>query len=227
MKMNEVLRQLKSGDPAERRDAVEGLRECGEEKAIPHLIGALRDENPGVQQSAIDILVDIGSPAVVKAVIPLLRDEINASIRNMAVEILSRAGSMDMESVASLLMEENPDVRRFAADILGFIGDRRGVSPLIEALDDPNPNVRSSAANSLGMIGDRRGMKPLIDRLEAENEEWVIFSVIEALGKIGDEGVIGHLTRFLEGESEPLMVASIEAMKKFLDKKDERDSIRH
>lgn len=212
---DKFLKLFRSEDPSERREAVEGLRGGPENVAIPFLVTALMDQNPGVQQAAIDILVDIASPAVVSSVIPLLRDELSAPLRNMAVEILSRTGAHDVESIARLLREENTDVRRFAADILGVIGDKRSTSPLITALKDENPNVRSSAANSLGMIGDRAAITPLIESLETEKDEWVIFSEIEALGKVGDEAIIGPLTQFLEGGSEPLMLASIEALKGF------------
>lgn len=212
---DKFLKLFRSEDPSERREAVEGLRGGPENVAIPFLVTALMDQNPGVQQAAIEILVDIASPAVVSSVIPLLRDELSAPLRNMAVEILSRTGSHDVESIARLLREENGDVRRFAADILGVIGDKCSISSLVTALKDENPNVRSSAANSLGMIGDRAAITPLIESLEIEKDEWVIFSEIEALGKVGDETITGPLMRFMEGGSEPLMLASVEALKRF------------
>lgn len=215
MNQDIFLKQFKSDDPSLRREAVEGLRESPENVSIPFLVTALMDENPGVQQAAIDLLIEIGTPEVVNSVIPLLRDELSAPLRNMAVEVLSRIGGQDVESISRLLKEENFDVRRFAADILGELKDKLGVHALIEALKDPNPNVRSSAANSLGMIGDAGVVESLIECLAAEKDEWVNFSLIEALGKVGDERIIGPLMKFLEGDSEALMIASIDAMKKF------------
>ncbi len=215
MNQDTFLKQFKSNDPSERREAVEGLRGGAENVSIPYLVVALRDENPGVQQAAIDNLVDIDSPDVVTSVIPLLRDELSAPLRNMAVEVLSKIGGRDVESISRLLKEENYDVRRFAADILGEIKDKLGVPALLEALKDENPNVRSSAANSLAMIGDSSALEPLIECLEVEKDEWVNFSLIEALGKVGDERIIGPLTQFLEGDSEVLMIASVDAMKRF------------
>jgi HEAT repeat protein len=209
------LKKFRSEDPSERREAVEGLRGGPENMAIPFLVTALMDQNPGVQQAAIDILIEINTPDVVSSVIPLLRDELSAPLRNMAVEILSRTGARDVESIGRLLREENSDVRRFAADILGAIGDNRSVTALVGALKDENPNVRSSAANSLGMMGGRAAVDPLIEALDTEKEEWVLFSLIEALGKIGDKRVIAHLTHFLEDESETLKIAALEALKRF------------
>lgn len=215
MNQETFLKQFKSDDPSERREAVEGLKESPENVSIPYLVAALMDENPGVQQAAIDMLVDLDSPDAVTSVIPLLRDELSAPLRNMAVEVLSKTGGRDVESISRLLKEENYDIRRFAADILGEIKDKLGVPALLDALKDENPNVRSSAANSLAMIGDSAAIVPLIDCLEVEKDEWVNFSLIEALGKVGDERIIGPLTQFLEGENEVLMIASVDAMKRF------------
>lgn len=211
----DVLKRLKTGVPSERKDAVEELRDGMGAQAVPYLVTALMDENLGVQQAAIDALIDIKSPAVVTAVIPLIGMENNASLRNMAAEILGMTGSEDMEAMTSLLKEEDSDIRRFAADIIGEIGDKQGVPALTEALEDKNPNVRSSAANSLGRIKDSRALEPLVRRLEAEREEWVKFSVIEALGKIGDKRIIVHLMPYLNGGNDALLMASAEALKKF------------
>ena len=137
MNQDTFLKQFKSNDPSERREAVEGLRGGAENVSIPYLVVALMDENPGVQQAAIDNLVDIDSPDVVTSVIPLLRDELSAPLRNMAVEVLSKIGGRDVESISRLL-KENYDVRRFAADILGE--PRINWSPaLMEALKDGTP----------------------------------------------------------------------------------------
>lgn len=209
------LKQLKSDDPWERRDAIEELGRTGIDDVVPYLITALSDENPGVQQASVDALIGLGTLAVINAVTPLLRDERNAPLRNMAVEVLGRVGSKDLDSVSHLLKDNDMDIRRFAADIVGTIGDKRGVPPLIAALKDENPNVRSSAANSLGLIGEKAAIMPLINSLEDEKDEWVIFSIIEALGKVGDKRIIEHLTPFLEGESELLVIATVEALKRF------------
>lgn len=215
MKFDVLLKQLKSDDPWERREALEELGRAGKDDAIPYLVSGLSDENPGVQQASVDALISIGNPTVVNSVTPLLRDDKNAPLRNMAVEVLGQVGSRDLDSISHLLKDPDPDIRRFAADIVGTIGDKRGVPALIAALRDENPNVRSSSANSLGMMGDHDAIMPLINSLKEEKDEWVIFSIIEALGKVGDPRIIEHLTPFLDGDSELLMIATVEALKSF------------
>jgi HEAT repeat protein/Tfp pilus assembly protein PilF len=60
-----------------------------------------------------------------------------------------------------LLHSTSSDIRQFAANALGDIGDQDAVLALIEALDDPKAYVRSAAAASLGELGDTRALEPL------------------------------------------------------------------
>ena len=57
------------------------------------------------------------------------------------------------ELCAYLRGDENSDVRELAAFVLGFLGDRRALGPLTEALQDPVTEVRFNAANALASLG--------------------------------------------------------------------------
>lgn len=68
------------------------------------------------------------------------------------------------------LCDGNPSIRHGAADILGFLGDKRAVEPLIAILNDSNPDIRRTASNSLGLLGDKRAVGPMIRLLEDDDE---------------------------------------------------------
>ena len=53
-------------------------------------------------------------------------------------------------------------VRKFASEALGEIGDAQAVEQLIAALKDEEVQVRKFAAKALGKIGDARAIEPLI-----------------------------------------------------------------
>jgi HEAT repeat protein len=53
--------------------------------------------------------------------------------------------------------------------MLGRLGQRAAVEPLLHRLDDPHPEVRREAALSLGYLGDRRAREPL--RTRARRDE--------------------------------------------------------
>ena len=99
------------------------------------------------------------------------------------------------------LVDENKDVRRYAALALGNIGDKRAVKPLITALVDEDWVVRGGAALALGDIGDKRAVEPLITALV--DEDWLVReNAADALGKIGDKRAVEPLITALgDGEA--------------------------
>jgi len=79
-------------------------------------------------------------------------------------------------------------VRWCSAEVLGEIGDKRAVEPLIQALKDVKADVRKSAAEALGKLRDRRATEPLIQALKDVKRD-VRGSATEALAKIGEPAV--------------------------------------
>ena len=97
----------------------------------------------------------------------------------------------------SMLESGNSNERWRAADVLGEIGDRRAVQPLIRALDDEYVDVRWKAAKALGIIDEREPVLPLIRSLEDDNS-WVRTGAAWALGNIGDPRAVEPLIRVLD-----------------------------
>ncbi len=175
------------------------------EEAVPALVKHLHNPDIGVQEAADRALRRIGGPKVAQGVIPLLRSE-DAPVRNLAMDLLRTVGATDMDSLCQLLHDNDPDIRIFASDILGSTASVLAVAPLSGALlRDPEVNVRYQAAVSLGELAFPEAASSLNKALE--DDEWVRFSVIEALIKIRAESSVGALLKALDSSSE--LVASI------------------
>ncbi|SIN70525.1 HEAT repeat domain-containing protein [Halodesulfovibrio marinisediminis] len=203
---DKILNQLRSDDSESVRDAafVAGTERI--ECAIPELIRHIQEGNLGVQEAADRALRVIRGEKAVQAVIPLLASE-EAPVRNAAMDILREIAEDDLESVMSQLNSSDPDLRIFVSDILGSSNSLFAVAPLCDALlKDEEVNVRYQAAVSLGELGFSDAADSLINALE--DEEWVQFSVIEALTKIGAAQTSGALVRALDGAS-PLVASMI------------------
>ena len=97
-----------------------------------------------------------------------------------------------------LLSDDNAGVRwrKMAAEILGQLGDRRAVDPLIKALSHHNYDVRQAAAEALGQLGDDRAVDPLSKAL-ADDDRWVRLAAAEALGQLGDKQAADSLINAL------------------------------
>lgn len=174
-------------------------------EAVPKLAELLKTNHLGIQEAVDSSLRKIGGRETVAAVIPLLRSD-EAPVRNLAMDILREVGNQDMPSLIDLTQDEDPDIRIFVADILGSTGSILAVHPLCEALlKDPEVNVRYQAAVSLGELGMEEAT-PCLNKA-INDEEWVQYSVIEALTKIGHTSSVDALVKALDGASD--LVASM------------------
>ena len=201
----EILSLLAESDPERIREGAQRAGESKLEEAIPALVRNISSPNIGVQEAVDRALRKIGGPAVVHGVIPLLRSD-DAPVRNLAMDLLRELGKSDMPALQELLKDDDEDVRIFASDILGSTRSAVAVPSLCHALlNDPEVNVRYQAAVSLGTLAFPESAPCLNKALE--DEEWVQFSVIEALTKIKDSSSVSALAKALGKSSE--LVASI------------------
>lgn len=82
------------------------------------------------------------------------------------------------------LQSESSEMRAYAAEGLGGVGDVHAVAPLINALGDNNSTVRRFAISSLGHIRDPRAIDVLIPFLQDEDVDMRCAAVV-ALGELG------------------------------------------
>lgn len=82
------------------------------------------------------------------------------------------------------LRSESAEMRAYAAEGLGNVGDVHAVSPLIDALSDDNTAVRRFAISSLGHLRDARAIDGLILFLQDEEPDMRCAAVV-ALGELG------------------------------------------
>lgn len=82
------------------------------------------------------------------------------------------AGKLEQLSMA-LLSDPSFKVRTQAALLIGKLGDRAGVEPLIRALGDDHKTVRAMAAQSLGKLGGDRAATALKTLLQRERDGFV------------------------------------------------------
>lgn len=202
MDISELAKTLLTDeDPSQRRQAAEQLSGIDSYVAIAALANALRDENKGVRDAAVRSLLSIGNEHVARSVVDYLL-ETNIVLRNTAAEILIRLGPCSINAVLPYLYDADHDVRKFAVDILGMIGDSSPVEHLLPFLNDPDDNVVFSTVEALGNIRSHRAVKELIKTFETRDD--CKSAVAEALGKIGgDEACDFLLQKYCEQVLKP------------------------
>jgi HEAT repeat protein len=127
-----------------------------------------------------------------------LRNHDDALLRNASMETYRALGIRAVDSLSSLLRDDDADVRLFAANILGDIGQAAAFSPLVKALNDPDANVRIASAEALGKIGDENALDALGRKVD--DEPWVAMAGIQAIGDIGGEKALDLLYACLDRE---------------------------
>jgi HEAT repeat protein len=205
----ELIEGLKSKDAGERVKAVRGLSKHGLD-AVPHLIPALRDEEPSVSQSAAYALRILkAEPAeLVKALAPHAKDR-SAAVRAGVAGALNRGGTDAVPVLVKLLDDGESDVRRQAVQSLAVVAARTPaaredvLAGLGKRVKDDSTPVRLDLARALPACGEG-SVKPLLT-LADDKEANVRAHAIDGLGKVKVQGadVVATLTKKAKDDSQP------------------------
>ena len=175
-----LIQALDDGEVARRANAAKALGriEPPAEDAVPALAGALGDDHPEVRLNAIEALL-----------------------------VMETAASQAAPAIAERLVhDDDPKVRKVAADALGRFRDLSAIPTLIEAIGDDDSHVRRLAAQSLYYLGDAS-----------------IPAVVEALGHENDV-IRGNAETFVLAVSTEARAQVTKALRDALD--DDREAVR-
>jgi HEAT repeat protein len=166
--VDELIKQLQTGDSEVRRSAAKALGEGGAESkaAVPALIKALRDHDTFVRRFSAQALGDIGPDA--HSAVPALATALNdpkKEVQSAAAHALGKLGPSGVEILIDLLRDDSKDAatRRQAIDALSNLGPagHSAVPTLTELLKEKTSkgkkkvapdDLRVSAAMALGSL---------------------------------------------------------------------------
>lgn len=123
----------------------------------------------------------------------------NSQDKNMP-EKPENAGDLEKQGLEGLVKalqdSTDPQVRQYAAYLLGKAQSPRAIQPLIEALADFDKSVREQATLALSRIG-KAAIEPLAEAMKEPRWE-TRYRAAEALGKIADEKAVKPLIQGLK-----------------------------
>ena len=165
--------------------------------------------------------------------------EINVPERPDGAEEIEKGGLESM--VKALRNSTDPQVRQYAAYLLGEAKNPRAIQPLIEALADFDKSVREQAtfalssigkaaveplaaamkepkwetryraAEALGMIADEKAVKPLIQGLK-DNRDHVRYMAAKGLRELGDSDALEPMIILLGDENKYVRMMAVRAL---------------
>ncbi len=234
-----LVEALRHPNPEVRHVAAYGLIYCGDARAAPALLEAMRDGDALVRLGALKALRHIADPdselplraalaagvtprtavawalkgVQAQAVLRLLDDLHQQTEAGEAARIgIRRIWESEPRRLLSVLHGGRYVMRARAADALALLGDPAAVPDLLRALDDEVDVVRGHAANALGQIKDRRALPPLLSLL-GEDDMLLRWTAAEALGRLGDPAaVLPLLLAWIDADHEMILEVTGEAL---------------
>lgn len=195
-----LLRALKDQEDEVRIAACLGLSSFKDPSTFDDITNVLLDDPKiEVRQAAARALGDTKHPAALPYLMEALHDPFWWYEREYAaVDLLSAIEKMGMEAVPPLidaLQDKEGTVRKFAATLLGKLGDSRAMEPLGMALYDLHHEVGKAAAESLARFGVP-ALEILVEAL-SHPEMWIRIHAVQALSRINDSRVTPILLQML------------------------------
>ena len=181
----ELIVQLSDADALIRRWAARDLLHHPE--AASALVAQLQAEREvSVREVILTTLTRLGGSVAVAGLVDCLRSE-DAHLRNEAIQAMKALPLEVAPIMGALLMDNDPDVRIMAVNILESLRHPQVEEWLLAVIDnDPEVNVCGTAVDLLGEVGSAASRDPLL-RLKARflDEPYIQFAADLALKRLG------------------------------------------
>jgi len=204
-KATEPLIYMMLKDKDTRAAAIRSLGKTKDSTAVKFLIMLMHDQHEElrVRKEAAQALGNIGGKEAVLGLIAALDSDIDELSERVSQELV-KLRKTSLLPLITMLNCDNERIMWKAATILGEIGDKRAVKPLIALLlDDSKDECERGnyAATALGKIGDAEAVNPLINLASKHGEDMLTCMSVRTLGDIGDDRAVEPLIAILEDES--------------------------
>jgi HEAT repeat protein len=205
----ELKSQLAAADPAARLRAAEALSELDPGVEHDPLLDVIGDDDWRVRRAAVRTLRRRRTADVMAATLNALRrDHRNFSVLSSAIELLAASDLDVVQPLTALLRDADRDLRVQAALVLGERGDGSAAGALMEALDDADENVRFHVIEALGKLKASAAVDALV-ATALSGDFFLAFPALEALARIGDPGVAPRLVPLMQDELLGATVADV------------------
>ncbi|MGB3977286.1 MAG: PilT/PilU family type 4a pilus ATPase [bacterium] len=182
--------------------ALEGLRRLANPSSLSAIVRCANHENSRVRAASLAALKEIGTYEQIDLLVKGIKDadiHIRQSALDAITAICSRSEIDGTEMVTELLQDEDVNVRRAAAQILGSINAPAVLEKISEYLEDTDWWVRESIVQSLSKIKDPRVFPTALDLLQ-HPEAALRRYAIDILINQKNPDAVGPLTQLLKDQ---------------------------
>ncbi len=161
---------------------------------IQALISGLSHPDSGIRQAACQQFADCGPETIGLLADAMLDPDPHASLA-AARAIAEIDTPYRFELMARALASRNPLVGDLAVKVLESYGEL-AVGALVAALPDCHPLVQLRVVGVLERIGSRTVVAPLMELLASARHAALRYTIIQALGVIGDPAAVDLIRQF-------------------------------
>jgi len=224
---SEILAKLEHDDFVVKANAITLIGKLKIQEGIPSLVDSLDDMYNEVSKAAIEALGEIGDLSTIPHLLKVLDIEdrefeyIDLDMKWFILDSIKKIcinnDKCSIDYFVAKLDTANDILKESIAYLLGEIGDKEYIEPLLVLLNERNMDVKKNTIIALGKIGTSAALEPLIELLDEENTYWLLKKVaIDAIFNIYISNWIesnSHLTR-----GERILIQNTEKMIDYLNR---------
>ncbi len=113
------------------------------------------------------------------------------------------------KGLISALKNPEPEIRDYAAIVIGERKDKQAIPPLRALLNDPYPTARFDAARSLAVMGDKSGLAVLKEQLKEPDSSERPLMAAATLAEVGDPSGYNVIIAGLASQKTPFRVRAV------------------
>jgi HEAT repeat protein len=157
------------------------------QQKLNRLRGFLHNPDYHMRLRGVSSLASLHDPRTIDLLIEILGDfdekDEESKVNRAASAALAHLGEASVLPLIAVVAQEGGWKGYWATQALGYIGDKRAVEALIEALQDGDSHVQEGSVEALGQIGDKRALLPLHQALQTA-KGYLIVAIREAVQRI-------------------------------------------
>jgi len=180
-------------------------------ESVPHLIGLLKDENPGVRAEAAAALGALRVKNAGPRLYQIMLHDASPLVRaraTVALAELDYSGALH----AIIMNLDRPDIRERMAAIraLGKLGGPKAFNHLIRQLRAGTPELRETVIEALGDLGDRQVVRYLFRYLE-QGTTRLNRAALLALTRLHPQMVRSRIPQLLKRTEPEMLLAALDS----------------
>lgn len=165
--------------------ALQSLVKINGKKALPIILEAMNDPDQMVRKNALLLLGDLRDINAISKLVGLLTDP---EMGKYAFEALLKLGRTVLPWLHRVMKGDyRLDVREMVIALVGKIGDRKSIEPLLGMLDDPLPVIRLTVLDSLVFCFDSLPLKKLSHVIQTDEDAEVREKALLAMQTLTSE----------------------------------------